>query len=63
MGKNGLKLSVIAVVVAFLAMVDVSVSIPFIVLHGISAECSSDSRDGNFTKLLTDLSGSPGFCL
>ncbi|KAL1213992.1 hypothetical protein V5N11_007354 [Cardamine amara subsp. amara] len=63
MGEKGLKRYVIAVAVALLAMVDVSVSVPFIVLHGISAQCASGSRDSNFTQLLTNLSGSPGFCL
>ncbi|AED95499.1 palmitoyl-protein thioesterase precursor-like [Arabidopsis thaliana] len=62
MGEKGLKRSGVAVVVALLAMVHVSVSVPFIMLHGISAQCSN-ARDANFTQLLTNLSGSPGFCL
>ncbi|VVB08239.1 unnamed protein product [Arabis nemorensis] len=53
----------VALAVAFLAiMVHVSVSVPFIMLHGIAAECS-DGKEANFTQLLSNLSGSPGFCL
>ncbi|KFK31386.1 hypothetical protein AALP_AA6G105200 [Arabis alpina] len=52
----------VAVAVVFLAMVHVSVSVPFIMLHGIAAECSKD-KETNFTQLLSNLSGSPGFCL
>ncbi|ESQ39880.1 hypothetical protein EUTSA_v10000967mg [Eutrema salsugineum] len=62
MGKKGFKRSVLAVAVAFLAVVQVSVSVPFILLHGIAAECS-DGKEANFTQLLSNLSGSPGFCL
>ncbi|KAL1213993.1 hypothetical protein V5N11_007355 [Cardamine amara subsp. amara] len=62
--QKGLKRYVIAVaVVIFLAMVDASVSLPFIVLHGLSCDCSSGSGDANFTDLLTRLSDSPGSCL
>jgi len=51
------------VVVAFLAKeVNISVSVPFIMLHGIASQCSDDTN-ANFTQLLTNLSGSPGFCL
>ncbi|XP_019097712.1 PREDICTED: palmitoyl-protein thioesterase 3-like isoform X1 [Camelina sativa] len=60
--EKGLKWSCVAVVVAFLAMVDVSVSVPFIMLHGIIAGCS-DKINANFTLLLHNLSGSPGFCV
>ncbi|XP_019088828.1 PREDICTED: palmitoyl-protein thioesterase 1-like [Camelina sativa] len=60
--EKGLKWSCVAVVVAFLAMVDVSVSVPFIMLHGIIAGCS-DNTNANFTLLLHNLSGSPGFCV
>ncbi|CAD5334210.1 unnamed protein product [Arabidopsis thaliana] len=60
--KKGLKRSCVMVVVTFLAMVDISVSVPFIMLHGIASQCS-DNTNANFTQLLTDLSGSPGFCL
>ncbi|KFK44000.1 hypothetical protein AALP_AA1G201800 [Arabis alpina] len=52
----------VAVAVAFLALIHVSVSIPFILIHGISAECS-DHTNSNFPRLLTNLSGSPGFCI
>ncbi|CAA7058864.1 unnamed protein product [Microthlaspi erraticum] len=52
----------IVVAVVFIALVQVSVSVPFILLHGISAECSDD-KEANFTQLLSNLSGSPGFCL
>ncbi|CAN8267158.1 unnamed protein product [Cochlearia groenlandica] len=62
MEKKGFKRYDIAVAVAFLAMVQVSVSVPFILLHGIAAECS-EGKEANFTQLLANLSGSPGFCL
>ncbi|XP_019095698.1 PREDICTED: palmitoyl-protein thioesterase 1-like isoform X2 [Camelina sativa] len=60
--EKGLKWSCVAVVVAFLAMVHVSVSVPFIMLHGITAECSDDTN-ANFTQFLINLSGSPGYCV
>ncbi|CAA7027866.1 unnamed protein product [Microthlaspi erraticum] len=59
MGKNRFG---VAVAVAFLALIHVSVSIPFVMIHGISAECS-DKTNSNFPRLLTNLSGSHGFCL
>ncbi|CAA7023925.1 unnamed protein product [Microthlaspi erraticum] len=52
----------VAVAVAFLALIHVSVSLPFVMLHGISAECS-DETNSDFTRFLTDHSGSQGFCL
>ncbi|CAN8245735.1 unnamed protein product [Cochlearia groenlandica] len=55
------KRSAVALLV-LLAFVNVCVSVPFIVLHGIGGACSSD-KELNFTDLLTNLSGSPGFCL
>ncbi|XP_020866520.1 uncharacterized protein LOC9299425 [Arabidopsis lyrata subsp. lyrata] len=60
--EKGLKRSCVMVVVAFLAMVHVSLSVPFIILHEIGTQCS-DATNANFTQLLTNLSGSPGFCL
>ncbi|CAL9241478.1 unnamed protein product [Arabidopsis halleri] len=60
--EKGLKRSCVMVVVAFLAMVHVSVSVPFLILPEIGTQCSDDTV-GNFTQLLTNLSGSPGFCL
>ncbi|CAE6214163.1 unnamed protein product [Arabidopsis arenosa] len=60
--EKGLKRSCVMVVVAFFAMVHVSVSVPFIILHEIGTQCS-DATNANFTQLLTNLSGSPGFCL
>ncbi|CAH8277961.1 unnamed protein product [Arabidopsis lyrata] len=36
--------------------------VPFIMLHGIASHCS-DATNANFTQLLTNLSGSPGFCV
>lgn len=60
MGKKQFGIAVAAVV--FIALVQVSVSVPFILLHGIAAECSDD-KEANFTQLLSNLSGSPGFCL
>ncbi|CAG7873060.1 unnamed protein product [Brassica rapa] len=52
----------LAAAVVFLALVQVSVSVPFIVLHGIAAACS-EGKEANFTQLLSNFSGSPGFCL
>ncbi|EOA15167.1 hypothetical protein CARUB_v10028547mg [Capsella rubella] len=60
--EKGLKRSCVTVVVAFLCMVHVSVSVPFIMLHGIAAQCADGTND-NFTHLLTNLSGSPGSCI
>nr|ABD64924.1 palmitoyl-protein thioesterase -related [Brassica oleracea] len=56
------KRSGLAVALVFLALVQVSVSVPFIVLHGIAASCSQ-GKEANFTQLLTNLSGSPGYCI
>ncbi|KAF8108429.1 hypothetical protein N665_0109s0051 [Sinapis alba] len=58
----GNKRFALAVAVVFLALVQVSVSVPFIVLHGIAAACS-EGKEANFTQLLSNFSGSPGFCL
>ncbi|KAH0869351.1 hypothetical protein HID58_076373 [Brassica napus] len=52
----------LAAAVVFLILVQVSVSVPFIVLHGIAAACS-EGKEANFTQLLSNFSGSPGFCL
>ncbi|KAG7564041.1 Alpha/Beta hydrolase fold [Arabidopsis suecica] len=59
MGKKRFS---IAVAVTFLSLVHIVVSIPFIMLHGISAECS-DHTNSNFPRLLSNLSGSRGFCV
>ncbi|WZZ87490.1 hypothetical protein YC2023_116069 [Brassica napus] len=56
------KRSGLAVALVFLVLVQVSVSVPFIVLHGIAASCSQ-GKEANFTQLLTNLSGSPGYCM
>ncbi|KAG7563158.1 Palmitoyl protein thioesterase, partial [Arabidopsis suecica] len=52
----------VAVAVTFLSLVHIAVSIPFIMLHGISAECS-DHTKSNFPRLLSNLSGSRGSCV
>ncbi|KAG2302129.1 hypothetical protein Bca52824_030780 [Brassica carinata] len=62
MFSMGKKRSRLGVALVFLALVQVSVSVPFIVLHGIAASCSQD-QEADFTQLLTDLSGSLGYCL
>ncbi|CAA7022373.1 unnamed protein product [Microthlaspi erraticum] len=49
------------VVAVLFSTVPVSISIPFIVFHGIGDKCSGGVN--NFTQLLSILSGSPGFCL
>ncbi|KFK30318.1 hypothetical protein AALP_AA7G246200 [Arabis alpina] len=59
----GIKRFSVVVAITLLALVHVSVSVPFIVLHGIQADCSYDSFNGNFTELLRNLSGSPGSCV
>ncbi|CAE6073498.1 unnamed protein product [Arabidopsis arenosa] len=59
MGKKRFS---IAVAVTFLSLVHIVVSVPFIMLHGISAECS-DHTNSNFPRLLSNLSGSRGFCV
>ncbi|EOA15671.1 hypothetical protein CARUB_v10006201mg [Capsella rubella] len=43
------------------SFVPVSISIPFILFHGIGDKCSGGVS--NFTQLLSNLSGSPGSCL
>ncbi|CAL9241526.1 unnamed protein product [Arabidopsis halleri] len=48
--------------VAVALLIHVSVSVPFVVLHGITAACS-DPTNANFTQLLMNLSGSQGSCL
>ncbi|KAF2572060.1 hypothetical protein F2Q70_00002311 [Brassica cretica] len=62
MFSMGKKRSGLAVALVFLVLVQVSVSVPFIVLHGIAASCSQ-GKEANFTQLLTNLSGSPGYCI
>ncbi|CAA0408189.1 unnamed protein product [Arabidopsis thaliana] len=60
--EKGLTMSCVLVVVAFLAMVHVSVSVPFVVFPEIGTQCS-DAPNANFTQLLSNLSSSPGFCI
>ncbi|KAG7558331.1 Alpha/Beta hydrolase fold, partial [Arabidopsis thaliana x Arabidopsis arenosa] len=59
MGKKWFS---VAVAVTFLSLVHIAVSIPFIMLHGISAECS-DHTNSNFPRLLSNLSGSRSSCV
>ncbi|KFK24041.1 hypothetical protein AALP_AAs42697U000100 [Arabis alpina] len=56
--RFGFFLTVTAVL---LSMVPVIKSIPFILFHGIGDKCSGGV--GNFTQLLSNLSGSSGSCL
>ncbi|CAN8231659.1 unnamed protein product [Cochlearia groenlandica] len=56
MGKS---FTVVAAVLLY--FIPVSISIPFIVFHGIGDRCSGGVN--NFTQVLSNLSGSPGFCL
>ncbi|VVB12735.1 unnamed protein product [Arabis nemorensis] len=55
-----LLLTVTTVLVLF-SMVPVSNSVPFLLFHGIGDKCSGGV--GNFTQLLSNLSGSSGSCL
>lgn len=45
-----------------LALIPISSSIPFVVLHGLGDKCSKDSV-ASFTNLLTNWSGSQGYCI
>ncbi|XP_061375867.1 uncharacterized protein LOC133317970 isoform X2 [Gastrolobium bilobum] len=52
----------VLLVLFFIAFITVAQSIPFIVLHGIYNKCKSRGIQ-NFVKLLSDWSGSQGYCL
>ncbi|CAE6214677.1 unnamed protein product [Arabidopsis arenosa] len=62
MEEKGLIKQFWVAVVAVALLIHVSVSVPFVVLHGITAACS-DPTNANFTQLLMNLSGSQGSCL
>uniref|UniRef100_A0A7C8ZGK6 Palmitoyl-protein hydrolase n=1 Tax=Opuntia streptacantha TaxID=393608 RepID=A0A7C8ZGK6_OPUST len=51
-----------AFMVALIFFVTLSYSLPFIVLHGIGDECSNHGMK-HFTELLSDWSGSHGYCI
>ncbi|XP_024005048.1 palmitoyl-protein thioesterase 1 [Eutrema salsugineum] len=51
----------LTVATVLFSIVSVTNSIPFILFHGIGDKCSGGVS--NFTQLLSNLSGSPGFCL
>ncbi|CAH8392600.1 unnamed protein product [Eruca vesicaria subsp. sativa] len=61
--NNILRRHVLLLTVAtvLFSTVPVSNSIPFILFHGIGDKCSGGV--GNFTQLLSNLSGSPGSCM
>ncbi|KAL1200602.1 hypothetical protein V5N11_019795 [Cardamine amara subsp. amara] len=62
MGKSFRQSVLLFTVTAFLfSFFPVSISIPFIIFHGIGDKCSGGVN--NFTQRLSNLSGSPGFCL
>ncbi|XP_010529980.1 PREDICTED: palmitoyl-protein thioesterase 1-like [Tarenaya hassleriana] len=54
--------AVVTVAALLFGLIPISSSLPFILLHGIGSQCSNGGV-GNFTQLLSNLSGSPGFCL
>lgn len=49
-------------VLALITIIPLSHSVPFIVLHGIGDQCSNKGIT-QFTELLSNYSGSPGFCI
>ncbi|XP_056860411.1 uncharacterized protein LOC108839983 isoform X2 [Raphanus sativus] len=51
-----------ALLVTFFFFIPVSISVPFIHLHGVNDQCSS-AEARSFTQLLRNLSSSPGYCL
>ncbi|KAL2330053.1 hypothetical protein Fmac_017634 [Flemingia macrophylla] len=53
---------VFALSLFFVALFTGAKSVPFIVLHGIGDSCKN-SGIRNFIKILSELSGSPGYCL
>ncbi|CDY67059.1 BnaAnng23520D [Brassica napus] len=46
----------------FVFFIPVTISVPFILLHGIRDQCSNGGTI-SFTQLLSNLSSSPGSCL
>ncbi|XP_020207029.1 palmitoyl-protein thioesterase 1 isoform X2 [Cajanus cajan] len=53
---------VFALVLFFLALFTGAQTVPFIVLHGIGDACKNSGMR-NFIKILSEMSGSPGYCL
>ncbi|KAJ4954961.1 hypothetical protein NE237_011744 [Protea cynaroides] len=54
--------SIVSIFIFSFLFLPVTYSVPFIVLHGIGNQCSTQELS-NFTKLLSDLSGSKGYCI
>ncbi|EOA18084.1 hypothetical protein CARUB_v10006536mg [Capsella rubella] len=62
MEKSFLRSALFVTLSLFFFSIPVSLSVPFILFHGIRDQCSNGGGS-SFTQLLSNLSGSPGSCL